>query len=355
MPGDDNQLRAVACASGTCWAVGNHWGSADQMGHALIERNAGSGWQQVAAPASGPGDVLEAITCISIQSCWAVGSHVVSSRSFTLIEHYDGMAWRIVSSPNTGLGINDEWTGVTCPAPDMCWAVGYYNATQGGTRTLIAQYSVGSWRLVSRPPIPDPSDSEELLSVACRSASDCWAVGHLALAAQHGLTRPLVLHSAGGSWSVASAPATAAEDYDTLYSVACVANSECWAVGDDFSYDSSTGLRRRRTLIERNIADSWSVVSTPNAPNQEDELTGVACASASQCWAVGGAYAGNVGGTLIEYWNGTAWSLAASQNEGYMPELQSVACEHAGSCAAVGWYGTVPQNLRQTLVEAYAP
>jgi hypothetical protein len=48
---------------------------------------------------------LWAVTCLSDSQCWAVGDHypgnAVTSAQ-TLIQHWDGTSWAIVSSPNTG-------------------------------------------------------------------------------------------------------------------------------------------------------------------------------------------------------------------------------------------------------------
>jgi len=56
---------------------------------------------------------------------------------------------------------------------------------------------------------------------------------------------------------------------------------------------------------------NWRVVSSPNPSRQNyNTLTGVAAISASNIWAVGTSYhTGVVNQAIIEYWNGTSWSL----------------------------------------------
>src|SRR5437764_621866 len=54
----------------------------------------------------------------------------------------------------------------------------------------------------------------------------------------------------------------------------------------------------------------WSVVSSPNVGTSSNVLNGVAVVSANDVWAVG-YYSG---GTLIEHWDGTSWSVVPSPN-----------------------------------------
>jgi|tagenome__1003787_1003787.scaffolds.fasta_scaffold20938144_2 hypothetical protein len=62
-------------------------------------------------------------------------------------------------------------------------------------------------------------------------------------------------------------------------------------------------------------ANTWSVATL---------LTGVACTSATTCLAVGG--------TLVEQWNGTTWTITADAHNGV---LSAITC--AGTtCFAVG-------------------
>src|SRR5947208_4119267 len=61
---------------------------------------------------------------------------------------------------------------------------------------------------------------------------------------------------------------------------------------------------------------AWSIVTSPNtSPAQENQLYVVTCASASDCWAVGNYLTDNFYyQTLIEHWNGAAWSIVTSPN-----------------------------------------
>lgn len=85
-----------------------------------------------------------------------------------------------------------------------------------------------------------------------------------------------------------------------------------------------------------------------------DVLVGATCLSASECWAAGSNDDRNgVGQTLIERWDGTAWTIVDSPNPSGSNSFQAVTCAPplpAEECWAVG--ETVTGIGRaQTLVE----
>ena len=83
-----------------------------------------------------------------------------------------------------------------------------------------------------------------------------------------------------------------------LEGVTCASASECWAVG---SYDTDPNHTSSQTLIEHWNGTSWSIVASPNNGMSVNLLHGVACASASECWAVGTYYASNFLTLVGEY------------------------------------------------------
>src|SRR5437762_3576748 len=77
----------------------------------------------------------------------------------------------------------------------------------------------------------------------------------------------------------------------------------------------SMGTDPVRTLIEHWDGIAWSVVPSPNVSGLDRTLTGVAAVSANDVWAVGYYHNANyVVQTLIEHWNGSAWSIVPSSN-----------------------------------------
>jgi hypothetical protein len=104
------------------------------------------------------------------------------------------------------------------------------------------------------------------------------------------------------------------------------------AVGSYVS--NSTGL----ALAEEWSGGSWNIVSTAD-PSSTADLLSVSCAASDACMAVGDN--GDEGGTLAERWNGTSWSVlrtpdvVKSQDD---DELEGVSCTSATNCTAVGLY-----------------
>jgi hypothetical protein len=100
----------------------------------------------------------------------------MGSSPHTLVEHWNGAAWSIVTSPNATQ--DTELLGVTCTSASDCWAVGNYLTDITGNlyyQTLIEHWNGSSWRRVPSPNPRGPED--ELLAISARSARDIWAVG----------------------------------------------------------------------------------------------------------------------------------------------------------------------------------
>ncbi len=92
---------------------------------------------------------------------------------------------------------------------------------------------------------------------------------------------------------------------DGLDGIACPAASDCVAVGAGGSLTPPGNTDGARTLVERWNGSGWAIVPSPS-PSANSGLSQVACASASDCVAVGGF--GNLNNlasphTLIEHWN----------------------------------------------------
>ena len=118
-----------------------------------------------------------------------------------------------------------------------------------------------------------------------------------------------------------------------------MSSDACMAVGHYFGQTSNVN----KTLIELWDGTTWSVVPTPNrGSGPDDDLSGVSCASAGACTAVGSYLNSSThfGQTLIESWNGTTWSLAPSPSRGTGGNsLAAVSCASADACMAVGTHG----------------
>ena len=102
----------------------------------------GSAWSVVSSPNAGTShNYLNGVAAVSANDVWAVGYYVNGSNvDQTLVEHWNGSAWSVVSSPNAGTGDNDLYGVAAVSATDV-WAVGYYN---NGTVCTRRWWSTGT-------------------------------------------------------------------------------------------------------------------------------------------------------------------------------------------------------------------
>jgi hypothetical protein len=129
------------------------------------------------------------------------------------------------------------------------------------------------------------------------------------------------------NWTNANAAAGAGSN--VLNAVTCATASFCVAVGQQ---DEATGVN---TLIEQWNGTAWSVVpGVTEPPSANDTLTGVSCAGPSFCMAVGSTGAG----ALAETWNGSAWSATTPAPPAGLVGvyLSSVSCLAATLCQTLG-------------------
>jgi hypothetical protein len=121
-----------------------------------------------------------------------------------------------------------------------------------------------------------------------------------------------------------------------LSDVTAAGQDDAWAVG------TGEGPFPDTTLIEYWNGTSWKRIPSPSPPRKGtsgDLLSGVTALSPKDAWAVGGL--GGVSGitddTLIEHWNGSAWTLVKSPSPFLGGnELSAVAAVSAKDIWAVG-------------------
>jgi hypothetical protein len=210
-----------------------------------------------------------------------------------------GLAWSIVTSPNTSATQENVLSGVTCTSASDCWAVGNYLTDNFYYQTLIEHWNGAAWSIVTSPNTSTTQDNS-LSGVTCTSASDCWAVGDYVIPNGNGFYySTLVEHWNGAAWSIIPSPNASTRQDNQLRGVTCTSASDCWAVGQ-----YNTDFSSPHTLVEHWNGAAWSIVTSPNNATSENYvenyLSGVTCASASDCWAVGYYFGENAYQTLIE-------------------------------------------------------
>lgn len=281
-------------------------------------------WSIVPAPHPNVNSGLIGVATISTNNAWAVGSAGSQiSGAQTLIEHWNGTSWQIVTSPSPGTIYNTLY-GVTALSANNVWAVGYYVSTPGVTQTLTEHWNGSQWSVVNSP--SPASMNNELFSVSAVSASDIWAAGFLTTPVKQTPTdETLIEHWNGSQWSVVKSPNPGSNDH--LNAVAAFSASDAWVVGNANTF--------AQTLIEHWNGARWSVVKSASAGSSSD-LRAVAALSASNVWAVGYALVGSSIQTFTEHWNGTNWQAVKSRNTGSSPAFSGVAAVSASDVWAVG-------------------
>jgi hypothetical protein len=237
----NNRLNGVAVVSATdVWAVGQYANKFTPEGlyQPLIEHWDGTSWRRIDTPILGREAFLWGVAAVSANDVWAVGSYN-DSGSKTLVLHWNGATWSVVTSPSDAIGGN-QLRAITAVNANDIWAVG---SSSSGPLTL--HWNGVTWSRVASP------GGLVFESVSAASASDVWAVGWT-YAGQINfkqIENTLIAHWDGSAWSAVASPnpSTGTPPVNNLYGVAAVSSSDAWAVG---RY-TTTNNEQQLGLIER--------------------------------------------------------------------------------------------------------
>jgi hypothetical protein len=356
-----SSLSGVSCTSASaCTAVG----ASDFM--TLAEQWNGTDWTIPTTP-SPPSDYgyggddykegfasLNGVSCTATTACTAVGfvsyTYCVTyphfppfckTRVLTLAEESNGTAWTIQTTPGGVSGVSsfrsragrsspainviasrNVLTGVSCVSVSACSAVGQSNGT-----TLAEVWNGSDWAIQTTP---NPTGGSGVSGVSCTAPAACTAVGQ-----GNGVT--LAERWSGTSWAIQTTSTPAGPASRSLSGVSCATATNCTAVG---AYTNASGTQL--TLAEGWGGTTWAIEPTPTPSGATiSVLSGVSCATASACTAVG--YYVNSSGTqltLAEQWNGTAWTIQTNSTPSgaTSSSLAGVSCTSPSACTAVGYY-----------------
>ncbi len=345
---EQNFLQGVtAITTNDVWSVGFTY---DSSGNAftLTEQWNDTKWNLVASPnTSATDNFLYGVAGVSTNNVWAVGATGSASQGplQTMIEHWNGTQWSIVSSPNSSLPIN-QLRGVTAISSSDIWAVGSASVQGGATNTLIEHWNGKKWKIVASPNTTELANY--LYSVTAITANNIWTVGS-AENSGGSAAQSLIEHWDGTQWSIVASPNVLS--LNILNGVSAVSAKDIWTVGYTINVSGTT----TQTLIEQWNGSKWKIVSGPHPTGENDTLNSVVAISASDVWAVGNAF--NTGNAtsqaLIEQWNGTKWKIVASPNPS--PDfsvLNGIAALSVHAIWSVGDYLNTSGSY-QTLTEYY--
>ncbi len=281
----------AAVSTHDIWAVGGvgDQDAGDTKGQPLVEHWDGVRWNVVPSPNPG-GGALTGVAAVSSRDVWAVGN----SRGQPLIEHWDGVRWTIAPSPRSpGAplplgGVGYRLNGVAALSTRDVWAAGTWSGGQGA---LIEHWDGAHWRVVANP----QTEENDVAAVAAVSGRDVWVAG----SDVGGIAETMTQHWDGARWRLVDGPANGPIHEGYLTAITALSARDVWAVG---GYDDSN-LDRGGTgpLAQHWNGARWQAVTVPNV--DDAPLSDVAGASARDVWAIG---------ADIMHWDGTSWQIVPS-------------------------------------------
>ena len=312
---------------------------------AVPARAASPRWTVVPTAAGAAYGNLAAVSCPAPTACVAVGTQDSSGSGVKLIQRWNGTKWVAQLSPTPSGARSSSLSAVKCSSSAFCIAVGQYNTTTT-TRTLALRWSAGRWSLLPTPNLSSAAVNV-LSGLACTSTTNCFAVGSSFTSnGTTGEQLTLIEQWDGAHWSIVPSP-NVTDAFDSgLVGAACASSADCFAVG------SAHFETHNDTLVERWDGSAWSIVASPDPPDSFDnELSGVTCPAATVCTAVGS----SDHGPLVERWDGKNWSLAPSKSPvgATGGALVSISCPAVTRCTAAGV--VFKSNQQQRLVEVFTP
>jgi hypothetical protein len=257
------------------------------------------------------------------------------------IERQNGQTIRPLQLPGRSMSLHASWDGLDAngdPAPP-----GKYLAVIAGS-TARGQTPRSATLQVDVPgPLPGPlsvpsgtvqvsSGFPLLRAVAATGPQDVWAVGSVATT---GAIKPLVRHLEPTGWHSVTAPNPGIHG-SALQAVDAIAADDAWAGG--FSCLSAAcgpnGGFGSRTLLEHWDGHAWTAAPTPSPGTALNEIRAVDAVAPDDVWAVGlwsdrGRWLRR---GLVLHWDGSSWRqvpIPFVDGETHLDGLSAVASDDA--------------------------
>ena len=183
-----NSLKAIS--ANNIFAVG---ASVDSLNNPtpLIEHFDGTKWSIVPLPRITGGQLTD-IAFVSPTDVWVVGA-VSGATPAALTMHFNGLQWTRVPAPSAAL------LAVTALANNNVWAAG----VQLGRSTVIEHWNGTSWKVVTSP---NTGTATALNSISAISPTDIWAAGCNRCGDVGGSAPALIEHWDGTAWTLNPSP-----------------------------------------------------------------------------------------------------------------------------------------------------
>lgn len=337
----DNILAGVSAASATdAWAVGAYYPPSSNVFATLAQHFDGTRWTAFPLPNVGAQEnALLAVSMPAAGSAWAVGYYVSGKfQQRTLIEHFNGSVWSVVSSPSPG-ALQNILYGVAAISDSDVWAVGAEQDADGLFHALTEHWDGAAWSVVNA--VDGGSNGNQFYAVKALASNDVYAVGQ-----QSGTAFPseaLIEHWDGTAWSVVSSPA----DSSTALPLGVTATASTLTLVGQQETDTAPNT----TYVAAGPPGTLSIASTPNASTGENDLFGAAEADRST-WAVGwdiNTTTGNHDPLVLEFASGS-WSLVSTPSLKGDSGFAAITVIPGGGFWAVGVTSSAKSNY-STLIE----
>ena len=243
-------------------------------------------------------NALNGVSGTSIDDVWAVGWRQRGPIDQTLIEHFNGLTWSVVPSPNDDNHPDDQLLAVGVFSPSDAWAVGARRTHCGGcgnTMALVARWNGSAWTQIDVPRFsfgPGNYPGQYLVGVSVNpvNENDVWMVGNIP---SHGIRgEPSFIyaeHWNGLQWSIYGLPSGR---YPAINGVSTSPDGEAWAVG------AGLGTGTTQAILHWN-GSAWS--QQASARQDDHDFFGVAAISADDAWVVG---------RRVEHFDGRSWQVS---------------------------------------------
>lgn len=364
---------AMSCAGpGDCSAGGDYSGSGGEEAFVVSETNGHWGKAEevpnIAALNTGGLAILGAISCTSAGNCSAGGIYSVSSTSDNqtfVVTQKNGTWGKAEEVPGTAK-LNAGDTGgvntVSCGSAGNCSAGGIYLDASGDLQAFVVSQSGGTWgKAVEAPGTAtlNTGGNASLISVSCRAAGSCTAVGNYSDQPGSGEDQAFVLTQAHGTWGRAEElpgiGTLSGDGMSSMQSVSCGSAGNCSAIGTEWNGTTNVD----QAFVAKQASGTWGkpqiVPGITALPGEQGSFAGpedcydgnciaISCPSAGNCTATGSYLNGTSTQAFAVTQTKGTWGKAvampglASLNVGGDAEVYAVSCGAAGDCSAGGYY-----------------
>lgn len=293
----------------------------------LVFVASGSAWTIQTSYVSTTATYIRGIACPSSTLCLTAGFSDDESQNQLVSDALEGGTWRVEfpPAPSGATFFKGQLETIGCASTSSCEAVGTSTFEAGSGAPLAEHWNGKEWSLQT---VSNPSKGM-LHGVACSSTSLCEAVGA-------NVGSIFAEQWNGSEWKEQTLPVQEGAKSSYMARVSCPSSKFCEAVGE-YVNSASKSL----TLAETWNGTEWKTQATPNpALSEFAELTGISCATSTECEAAGRDSVAGAESLFAESWNGTEWKLQtpAVPASAKRTALEAISCPASAKCEAIGGY-----------------